>query len=242
MMAARRMKRRDLLLRVGVYGGALLGAAFVALYGGDVARLLGVGGAQTVASVLARTQPRVEAKYRPRLPSWPPRRLELVAFKAERVLEVWAGDDDLVRVAVFPIRAASGRLGPKAREGDLQVPEGVYGLPSLNPNSSFHLSLFVDYPNAADVARSKVPRAQMGGEIFVHGRAASVGCIAIGDEPIEDVFTLAALVAPAQRRIVIAPYDFRRPPSPPPTLPTVPGLYEQLRAEVGRYPVEGRQR
>lgn len=89
--------------------------------------------------------------------------------------------------------AASGGPGPKLREGDLQVPEGVYRLTAFNPNSSYHLSLRVDYPNAEDraaedraVARSD-RRTSLGGDIFIHGKAVSIGCLAIGDPGIEEL-------------------------------------------------------
>lgn len=115
----------------------------------------------------------------------------LRAFKQERELEVWAGKKGkpLTLVKRYPFCAASGELGPKRREGDLQVPEGLYEVPEFNPGSNFHLSMKVSYPNASDRVRSDAKRP--GGLIYLHGSCASIGCIAIEDGPIEEVYLLA---------------------------------------------------
>ena len=82
---------------------------------------------------------------------YPPRRVTLVAFKRERRMEVYAAGAVGVerRVLEYPILAASGHAGPKLREGDMQVPEGVYRVESLNPNSMYHVALRVGYPSRA---------------------------------------------------------------------------------------------
>lgn len=157
---------------------------------------------------------RVRAHYEPRclkagLP-WPPARLRLLAFKEERALEVWAAGPkgEFRKLESFPILGLSGGPGPKRREGDLQVPEGDYRLTTLNPDSKFHLSVRIDYPNDADIARSTIPVNGMGGDIYIHGGKVSIGCIAVGDSRIEEVFCLAAMIE--DRRILIAPADLRR--------------------------------
>ena len=125
-----------------------------------------------------------------------PRALLLRVFKDERVLEMWAvasPGGPFVHVGDRPVCASSGGPGPKARTGDGQVPEGLYRVTTLNPWSRFHLSLRLDYPNAADRARNPgVPVSALGGEIFVHGDCVTIGCVPIGDEAIEEVY-LAAL-------------------------------------------------
>ena len=74
----------------------------------------------------------------------------------------------MVRLARYPIRAASGALGPKLREGDRQVPEGVYDIESLNPNSRFHVALRVGYPNAFDRQMAgREGRTALGGDIMI---------------------------------------------------------------------------
>ena len=86
------------------------------------------------------------------------------------------------------------------------MPEGVYRLTHLNPASSYHLSIRVDYPNAFDRARgAEDGRANLGGDIYIHGKAVSIGCLAIGDDNIEELFTLVADTGLANARIVLAP-------------------------------------
>src|SRR5258707_504141 len=99
------------------------------------------------------------------------------------------------------------------RQGDMQVPEGVYRILWLNPSSSYHLSLRVDYPSAYDPEKAHADhRTDLGGDIFIHGRAVSIGCIALGDSGIEELFVLAAEVGVANVHAIIAPQDFRRRP------------------------------
>jgi len=114
----------------------------------------------------------------------------LRAFKQEGQLEVWLRskkEKTYTLFKVFPICNSSGELGPKKREGDGQVPEGFYTVSSFNPSSSYHLSLKVSYPNKADVNLNKPP---LGGDIMIHGKCVTIGCIPIEDDPIEQVYTL----------------------------------------------------
>ncbi|MBR6022140.1 MAG: hypothetical protein IK066_06950 [Kiritimatiellae bacterium] len=135
-------------------------------------------------------------------------RLDILVFKHERRVEVRApGWDALLS---YSMTAFSGTLGPKLREGDRQIPEGVYGIEYLHPNSAYHLALKVSYPNDADRARAAEDgRAKLGGNIMIHGKAASVGCVAVGDDAIEDLFLLVAAVGRENTRVVMAPCDLR---------------------------------
>ncbi|MES2462858.1 MAG: L,D-transpeptidase family protein [Armatimonadota bacterium] len=167
--------------------------------------------------------------------AYPPKRITLIALKEEKRLEVWGADarKPYKRLAVYPVLAASGVSGPKRREGDLQVPEGFYRISALNPASQFHLSLRVDYPNAEDTAHRTVARSAMGGDIYVHGGAASIGCLALGDSAIEEVFCLVARASAANRTILIAPRDFRVSPDAPRTSnPWVQNLYMRLQTTL----------
>jgi hypothetical protein len=121
--------------------------------------------------------------------AWPPEELYVRGFKQERELEVWAGarGEPLRPVKTFRFCAASGDVGPKRREGDAQVPEGFYTLDQFNPQSQFHLSMRVSYPNDADRHRGERP---LGGAIYVHGDCASIGCIALQDDPIEELYLM----------------------------------------------------
>lgn len=133
--------------------------------------------------------------------SWPPEELYVRAFKQERELEVWAGarGQPLRRVKTYPFCAASGDVGPKRREGDGQVPEGFYTLDQFNPHSQFHLSMRVSYPNDAD---RRVGERPLGGAIYVHGNCMSIGCIAIQDDPIEELYLMVLEARARMRRDV----------------------------------------
>lgn len=157
--------------------------------------------------------------------SYVPRRVMLCVFKEEKRVEMYGGNgasaegrdaNGLTFITSYAITAASGAAGPKLREGDRQVPEGMYRIESLNPNSLFHLSLRVDYPNADDRAiAAREGRTELGGDIMIHGGAASIGCVAIGDEAIEEVFVLAADAGVENVKVLIAPCDLRvREPAP----------------------------
>ena len=114
------------------------------------------------------------------------------AFKEEKQLELLVhnratGKFDLFRT--YPIAAASGILGPKLVEGDGQVPEGFYFVPpaAMKPDSQFHLSFNIGYPNEYDRAHQRT-----GSDIMIHGNQVSSGCIAMTDEKIEEIYTLCA--------------------------------------------------
>src|SRR5258706_9494997 len=143
--------------------------------------------------------------------AYPPRRIALLAFKRERRLVLWAGDGTSWQfIRDYPILAASGRIGPKLRQGDYQVPEGLYRIEYLNPSSSYPLSMKVSYPNAFDRRQAASDhRANLGGDIFIHGKNVSIGCMAMGETAIEDLFTLAADSGPERIRVIIAPNDLR---------------------------------
>jgi hypothetical protein len=184
---------------------------------------------------------RLEPQFQAAGVSYPPARLTFVALKDERLLEVYAAEaeGDFRFICTYPVLAASGVLGPKLREGDRQVPEGVYCLRELNPNSRFHLSLWIDYPSSFDRLRAfEEGRVDPGGEIMIHGGAASRGCLAVGDPAAEDLFVLAALTGVDNVTVVLAPVDFRSrsldqmPEGAPNWLA---GVYEEVRAELARY-------
>lgn len=112
-------------------------------------------------------------------------------FKHEKQLELWIEGEDqrFVLFRTYPICTYSGALGPKQREGDNQAPEGFYRVSAgqLNPQSTYHLSFNLGYPNAYDRAHKRT-----GNFLMVHGSCVSIGCYAMGDEGIEEIYTLAA--------------------------------------------------
>ena len=114
------------------------------------------------------------------------------AFKAEEVLEVWAKSPDQSQfhlLKTFDFCATSGQLGPKRRQGDYQIPEGIYHIDRFNPASVFHLSLGINYPNAADRIHGK--KGSLGGDIFIHGACVTIGCIPITDQHIKTLYLWA---------------------------------------------------
>lgn len=184
---------------------------------------------------------RLEPQFRAAGVPYPPARVTFVALKEEKLLEVYAADanGEFRFICTYPVLGASGVAGPKLREGDRQVPEGVYCLRELNPNSLFHLSIWIDYPSAFDRARAlEEGRQDPGGEIMIHGGAGSRGCLAMGDPAAEDLFVLAALTGLDNVTVVLAPVDFRSrsldqmPEGAPAWLS---GVYDEVRAELTRY-------
>ena len=145
--------------------------------------------------------------------TFPPDRIVLVGLKNEGVLEIWAcnKDNDLRHIRDFDILRQSGQAGPKLLEGDRQVPEGIYKIELLNPNSKFHLSLRINYPNDFDRERAIIDGRQgLGGDIMIHGSDVSSGCLPIGDEGVEDVFVMAAETGIKNITVILSPVDFRK--------------------------------
>ncbi len=172
---------------------------------------------------------------------YPPERIALLAFKKERRLSLWAGGDTSWHfIRAYPILAASGVAGPKLRQGDYQVPEGLYRIEWLNPASSYHLSMKVSYPNAFDRQQAaRDGRTRLGGDIFIHGKNVSIGCIALGDTAIEELFTLAADTGPQRIRVIIAPNDLRAAGAPmsEATPFWIAGLYRSIAAALAEFPL-----
>jgi len=112
-------------------------------------------------------------------------------FKQEGKLELWvksAKSAAYQLYTTYDICSASGVLGPKRCQGDLQVPEGFYHVNIFNPYSAYHLSLGVSYPNAAD--RVFACKRDPGGAIMIHGNCVTIGCIPITDDKIKEVYVL----------------------------------------------------
>ena len=112
------------------------------------------------------------------------------AFKKEKELEVFVRDrasGKFVHFRTYRVAGSSGGLGPKLREGDRQVPEGFYatGRRGMKPNSTYHLAFNIGYPNAYDRHHGRT-----GSLIMVHGHHISIGCLAMTDAKIEEIYTL----------------------------------------------------
>ena len=141
--------------------------------------------------------------------AYPPRDVTLIAYKQEKKLELWARDKGEFRfIRDYYIMAASGDPGPKLHQGDKQVPEGIYRITDLNPNSHYHLSMKLNYPNEFDLIHAEEEgRTDLGSDIFIHGKHASIGCLAMGDAAIRELFVLTAQVGISNVKVVIAPHD-----------------------------------
>lgn len=140
-----------------------------------------------------------------------PENIFILIFKEERKLELYGQKNGRpILIKTYPFTAFSGKLGPKLKEGDRQIPEGIYQVEYLNPNSSYHLSAKVNYPNDYDrqMARND-GRTNLGGDIFIHGKNKTIGCVPIGDRGIEEVFVLISHVFPSRIEVIISPWDFR---------------------------------
>lgn len=134
--------------------------------------------------------------------------LFLRIFKEERTLEAWVDDGERHRLfRSYAICNHSGNLGPKLKEGDRQSPEGFYRVSkdALNPNSRFHLSFNLGFPNAYDRSHDRT-----GSFLMVHGACASIGCYAMTDPGIEEIYILveAALEA-GQNAVPVHAFPFR---------------------------------
>lgn len=173
--------------------------------------------------------------------AYPPAALTFIGLKAEKQLEVWAQPQAgaaWVHVSTYPVLAASGGPGPKLQQGDFQVPEGIYQLEYLNPNSSYHLSMKINYPNAEDRKHGKAEgRQNLGGDIFIHGQAVSIGCLAVGDHAIEELFSLVARTGVKHVTVLLSPYDFRhRAPARSSDAPAwIDQIYEQLEQRLALF-------
>lgn len=123
---------------------------------------------------------------------WPAKQIYIRSFKYDSQLEVWIRNNAAEPFKLFKtyaVCALAGSLGPKRMEGDYQVPEGFYYINTFKPNSAYHMSLGLNYPNPSDkiITQGTNP----GGGIYIHGSCVTVGCIPIQDYQIEEVYILA---------------------------------------------------
>jgi murein L,D-transpeptidase YafK len=129
-------------------------------------------------------------------------------YKLESEIEVWVEKDGrFERFATYPICMWSGWLGPKLEEGDLQAPEGFYTVDkaALNPNSRMHLSFNLGFPNVYDRGKGRT-----GSFLMVHGGCASIGCYAVTDDVVDEIWELVtAALGNGQARIPVHAFPFR---------------------------------
>ena len=129
-------------------------------------------------------------------------------FKREFELEVWLlSEGRFKRFATYPICRYSGKLGPKLRTGDRQAPEGFYSVDAaaLNPESRWHRSFNLGFPNAFDRSLSRT-----GSFVMVHGGCSSVGCYAMTNSVIAEIWQLVtSALERGQDRFQVHVFPFR---------------------------------
>ncbi|RJG41845.1 L,D-transpeptidase family protein [Motilimonas pumila] len=195
-----------------------------------------VTGKNSVVDIQARYGEAVTAKLAPAIKqaglTLPLQQISLLAVKQDNTLALWGNNGQgWAKIKVYPVLAASGVLGPKLREGDKQVPEGVYRISGLNPNSAYHLSMKVNYPNEFDLKWAQQEgRTEPGTNIFIHGKAVSIGCLAIGDTAIEELFVLIANQGRDKVQVIISPTDPQQGPLVTPVNAPhwTPDLYQSI--------------
>jgi murein L,D-transpeptidase YafK len=128
-------------------------------------------------------------------------------FKLESELELWVQKSGRYELfATYPICLWSGRLGPKLQEGDKQAPEGFYTVDkdALNPDSRWHRSFNLGFPNAFDQAYGRT-----GSFLMVHGGCASIGCYAMTDRVVDEIWRMVTSALDAgQERFAVHVFPF----------------------------------
>lgn len=159
----------------------------------------------------ANKQTRARLRARARFASHFGKPIFIRIIKEEFKLELWGRDGDTwTRLKTYDIAGMSGEPGPKTREGDCQAPEGFYGttLRDLNPHSSYHLSFNIGYPNAYDRRLGRT-----GSLIMIHGSDCSIGCFAMTDPGIEEIYGMVeAALRNGQERVAVQIYPFAMTP------------------------------
>lgn len=120
----------------------------------------------------------------------------ILVYKGERKMYLMHGNQAL---KVYDVGLGFTPEGHKEREGDGRTPEGAYMIDRRNPNSQFHLSLGISYPNAEDRAYAARNGFRPGGDIFIHGRPWrnrkggvdwTAGCIAVTNREIQEIYAM----------------------------------------------------
>jgi murein L,D-transpeptidase YafK len=144
-----------------------------------------------VSDVFRRKEDTLKKQFAAKQIEWPAKYVYIRSFKYDSEMEVWVKSkitDEYKLFKTYKVCALAGTLGPKRIEGDYQVPEGFYYINEFKPNSTYHLSLGLNYPNAAD--KILADSLQPGGDIYIHGSCVTQGCIPITNPQIEELYIL----------------------------------------------------
>lgn len=166
-----------------------------------------------INEALKRKEDTLMKQFQEKKLQWPAKYVYLRSFKYDSQLEVWVKSDRNEKYKLFKtyrVCALAGSLGPKRMQGDYQVPEGFYYINEFNPRSTYHLSLGLNYPNSSDKILGD--SLQPGGDIYIHGKCVTTGCIPIMDNQIEELYILAAHAKTQGQDFIpvhIFPIDFK---------------------------------
>jgi TonB family protein len=199
----------------------------------------------TVAEALRKFGPdarkRLQAKFQQTELTYPPKQLTLIALKSEKLLLVFARakDGKQKQLASYEVVSCSGELGPKLKEGDLQVPEGFYKTVSMD--AKMHMCLWINYPNQTDRKNALLDhRTNLGGAIQIHEGVFSTGCIVVDHDDMAELFVLAhdvglqnitLLMTPCNLLVQEPAVDYKKQPK------WLPKLYNALKQELAAYPI-----
>lgn len=178
--------------------------------------------------------------------AYPPKRLTMIGLKQERKLLLFAGVQEQPNrpkqsklIGSYPLVSYSGVLGPKLKEGDLQIPEGVYRITGFQAYNM--LALCVNYPNELDQRNAASDhRTKLGGAILIHGGSQSTGCLVVSDDDMEQLFVATHDVGSKSIELIIAPCDLTKcnPPIDRKKSPKwLPALYESIKTRMLPYPL-----
>jgi len=146
-----------------------------------------------VADVFRRKEDTLRSQFEAKGLQWPAKFVYIRSFKYDSQLEVWVKNsvkENFKLFKTYKICAMAGSLGPKRMQGDYQVPEGFYYINEFKPNSAYHLSLGLNYPNASDKMLSD--SLSPGRDIYIHGSCVTEGCIPINNDQIEDLYVITS--------------------------------------------------
>ncbi|MES1220000.1 MAG: L,D-transpeptidase family protein, partial [Bacteroidota bacterium] len=145
------------------------------------------------SEALKRKEDTLSKQFESKHLKWPAKYIYIRSFKYDSQMEVWVKNEIKEPFKLFKtykVCALAGSLGPKRMRDDYQVPEGFYYINEFNPQSTYYLSLGLNYPNASDRILSDT--YQPGGDIYIHGSCVTVGCIPLTDNQIDELYILAA--------------------------------------------------
>jgi hypothetical protein len=176
---------------------------------------------------------------------YPPKKSCLIYLKEENRLYLFAPDQKQkwIEIACYKLTSWAGTLGPKLKEGDMQMPEGFYKFTALDART--HLCLWINYPNSWDRAQAKLEhRSALGGDIQIHEGVYSTGCIVLDHPSMTELFVLAHDIGCENIELIMAPCNLA---THEPTIDFgaqprwLPKLYKQLKGSLTRFPISGGQ-